>query len=135
MAYRFLLLFSVLILPGFGWAQSNQIKMTDKEILSFLSGNTIGAHGWGITESYEYHSPDGQAIWREGNTVYRGVYRVKNSRVCYTYYKVDFGDWYCWDFKKDAQTGDIYQWDSSNDSYRLYVFGPGDLTHTQGGQT
>lgn len=118
----------LLTLPlGSATAQLSQIDMTDKEILEFLSGNTIGAYDWGTEESYEYHSHDGRAIWQEGETIEEGYYRVKDGQVCYTYEGPNLDTWYCWTFRKDRRNGDVYQWGEFGDGYRLYIHGEGDL--------
>jgi len=124
------LIFLTAALPMTSQAQLSQIDMSDKEILTFLSGNTIGAHDWGIEGSFEYHGPEGEAIWREGEDLQIGVYNVKDSQVCYSYEDspgaVD-EDWYCWTFRKDRRTGEVYQWGEFDDFYRLYILGEGDL--------
>ena len=118
----------VLILwGGAATAQLNQDPMTDKEIAAFLAGKTIGAHDWEIAESYEYHSAEGVAIWHEGDLLNRGLYHIKNGQVCYTYEGEDAGSWFCWDFRRDRRTGEVYQWGPFGSYYRLFVVGDGDL--------
>lgn len=112
-------------------AQLSQIDMTDKEILAFLRGNTIAAVDLGPS-SLEYHGPGGEAIWNENGNVQTGEYRVKRGFVCYRYFDPENnnepGAWYCWDFKRDRRTGEVYQWTLGGNSYLLNIFGAGDLT-------
>ena len=108
-------------------AQLNQTPMSEKEIYVFLGGNTIGAHDWGVADSFEYHSHDGRALWREGEELNVGYYRVKGSQVCYTYEGEDIANWFCWEFKRDLRTGQVYQWTDYGDYYRLYIYAEGDL--------
>ena len=131
MLLRFLLLALPLTLAASAQAQLSQIDMTDKEILAFLSGNTIGAHDWGTEESFEYHGSDGEAIWKENEDIQVGIYRVKGGDVCYAYENTNFEEWYCWDFKKDRRTGEVYQWGEFGDFYRLFIQGEGDLVSGQ----
>ncbi len=111
-------------------AQLNQDPMRDKEIAAFLAGNTIGAHDWGVADSYEYHSAEGEAIWREGDQLNIGIYRIKNGQVCYAYEGQIFNDWFCWDFRRDRRSRDVYQHNPSGSYYRLYIVGEGDLVST-----
>ena len=122
---------AIALISPFSHGQLSQVDMTDKEISVFLSGNTIGAHDWGIAQSFEYHSPDGQAIWREGDELQVGVYRVKGGQVCYNYDASAPNDWFCWDFKRDIRTGDVYQWSQYGDHYRMYIYAEGDVVSTE----
>lgn len=127
--FRFTICIALILAPLFTHAQLNQDAMPDDEIFAFLSGNTIGAHDWNTdgTFSYEYHGINGEAIWREGEDILVGQYRIENSSVCYTYEESELEDWFCWEFKRDRRTGDVYQWADYGDYYRLYIFGAGDL--------
>ena len=126
-AQRLSLLLCSFLLGASAHAQLSQIDMTDKEITKFLSGNTIAAVNLGPS-SLEYHGPNGEAIWNENGKVQVGEYRVKRGFVCYRYFDPEPGNWYCWDFKRDRRTGEVYQWTGGNNSYLLNIYGVGDLT-------
>ena len=122
--------FAPFLLPLFAsvaQAQLSQIDMTEKEVHAFLSGNSIGARDWLTSGSYEYHSPDGQTVWREGEDLHTGRYAVKGSQVCYIYEPYEGQNWFCWIFRKERRTAGVYQWDATGDFYRLYIHSPGDV--------
>ena len=109
-------------------AQLSQLDMSDREIRDFLADNTIGAHDWGEESiSLEYHSPAGEAHSNEDGENTRGLYREKNGRVCYTYEGPELGDWYCWTFKRDRRTSEVYQWGPFGNAYRLFIYAQGDV--------
>ena len=100
--------------------------MSEKEIRDFLAGNTIGSDDFGPEDdSLEYHDPNGRALWFFQGEIQRGFYRVKGSTVCYTYEGPDLGSWFCWEFKRDRRTGEVYQWHEDT-GYKMRITGEGD---------
>ena len=125
---RFLaaLLFSCLT-AGVSSAQLSQIDMSEREVRDFLGGNTIGSNDFGDDDGVEFHGTDGRALWFYEEELKVGYYRVKNNRVCYTYEGEDLGEWYCWIFKKDRRTGEVWQWTEDEQGFHMFIVGKGDL--------
>ena len=124
-----------LLLPTLVQAQLSQIDMTEREVWDFLGNNTIGSNDFGDDNSIEYHGTNGQALWFFEEELQVGYFRVKGNRVCYTYEGEDLRTWFCWIFKKDRRTGEIWQWTDNGEEnatgYRMFIVGRGDLATPQ----
>ncbi|WP_374654626.1 hypothetical protein [Dongia sp.] len=76
------------------------------EIEAILSGHTMLGYfqyrGEAKDRWTEYHCPNGQSRYIHGTDFLRGVWRVGNGRVCYTYDRPNPGEMYCFQLFKDA---------------------------------